>query len=318
MLAACGGSQFGNVPSAVPLSTHPIDSKALLTAKVDGRLYVDDYGNNAVEIVANGGRAPSLARQLDAPGWNKIGTIGAFLSDQPVSNWVDKRGDLYVPDYNVGFYAQVSEYTSSGSLKCTYSTNMRFPLAVTTDAKGDVFEADGLSGINEYHQGSDALVATCPHFAGGQRGIAVDAAGDVFVSYYLSGGGAISEYVGGLTGCSQTVPGVSLGVPGGIVFDKDANLVVCDETNQVVDIIAPPYNQISGHLGKTYGPFIFRYDLPSGISINKNNTLAYVTDWGNQRVDVVTYPAGAPFAQVGSGSGLSHPTGAVDESNYVP
>ncbi|HLY02895.1 MAG TPA: hypothetical protein VKR56_10450 [Candidatus Cybelea sp.] len=292
-----------------------------LAAKGSGNLFVDDYENNAVEIVTNGGAAPSLEGQLEAPGWNKIGTIMEDLSNQPASNWVDKHGNLYVPDYNftaVGLtLPQVTEYDPSGTLKFVYSSNMEFPHAVTTDARGDVFEADAFNGVNEYYQGSNAVVATCPQLGGGQRGVAVDTKGDVFASYSTSDStGAIVEYTGGLTGCPETVLEVSLGVPGGLVLDKSANLVVCDETNGVVDIIDPPYSQISAHLGRDYGPY--RFEMPVSVSINKNNTLAYVTDWAEQNVDVVTYPAGAAFAQVGSGSGVSYPAGAVDESNYVP
>jgi hypothetical protein len=190
---------------------------------------------------------------------------------------------------------------------------------VTTDADGNVFEADELLGVNEYHQGSNTVVATCPQVGDGERGVAVDANGDVFASYSTSGSaGAIVEYTGGLAGCSKTVLGVSLGVPGALVLDKRANLVVCDETNEAVDIIAPPYSQISSHLGGGQRPPSLQYEMPVAVSINKNNTLAYVTDWVAHKVDVVTYPAGGAFAQVGSGNGLSFPTGAVDGSNYVP
>jgi hypothetical protein len=311
LLTSCGGSQPPiGAPGAMP--------QTAAIAKDNGNLFVDDYGKGAVEIVTNGGAAPSLEGQLEAPGWNNIGTIVEALSNQPASNWVDKRGNLYVPDYNMG-QIQVTEYTPSGSWKFTYSSNMEFPHAVTTDANGDVFEADGFNGVNEYHQRSNTVAATCPQLGGGQRGVAVDAKGDVFTGYATSSTkGAVVEYSGGLAGCAQTVLGVSLGVPGGIVLDKSANLVVCDESNGTVDIIDPPYTRISGHLGKDYGPPPLRFEMPVAVSINKNNTLAYVTDWAEQKVDVVTYPAGAPFAQVGRGNGLSYPTGAVDASNYVP
>jgi hypothetical protein len=285
---------------------HPVD------------LFVDDYENQAVEVVTNGGAATSLEGQLQAPGWNSTSSITVDLSSQPASNWVDKHGNLYVPTFN-GSAGEVNEYTPAGSLKFSYSSNVVFPGAVTTDANGDVFEADEFRGVNEYHQGSNTVVATCPQLGGGQRGVAVDAHGDVFASYSISGSsGAVVEYGGGLAGCSETVLGVPLGVPGGVVLDKRSNLVVCDESNQAVDIIDPPYSQVSAHLGGDYGPFSLRYGLPGAVSINKNNTLAYVTDWDNQKVYVVTNPAGGAFAQLGSDSGLRFPTGAVDRSNYVP
>jgi hypothetical protein len=329
LLGGCSGPQPligppGATPQTAAIAEHPngrstvhsIDSE--VAASDNGSLFVDDYGNQAVEVVRNGGPAPSLEGQLEAPGWNKVDSIVESLSNQPASNWVDKHGNLYVPDYNMG-QAQVTEYTPSGSWKFAYSSNVEFPGAVTTDAKGNVFEADKFNGVNEYHQGSNTVVATCPQLGGGQRGVAVDARGDVFASYDTSyDTGAIVEYSGGLAGCPEIVLGVSLGVPGGVVLDKSADLVVCDETNQAVDIIDPPYSETSGHLGGVYGPPSLRYGMPAAVSINKSNTLAYVTDWAYQKVDVFTYPAGRAFAQVGSGSGLSFPTGAVDGSNYVP
>jgi hypothetical protein len=62
---------------------NPIYPRATLAAKKNGNLFVDDYGNRAVEIVTNGGPAPSLEGELETPGWNKIGTIIGDLSNQP-------------------------------------------------------------------------------------------------------------------------------------------------------------------------------------------------------------------------------------------
>ncbi|HLY02890.1 MAG TPA: hypothetical protein VKR56_10425 [Candidatus Cybelea sp.] len=323
LLAGCGASQPpGGTPPAMPQTARPIRSEVTLAAKSNGYLFVDDYAYNRIEIVTNGSRASSFEGQLQAPGWKTIGTIKAGLSNQPANNWVDKQGNLYVPGYNFTANGptqpQVTEYNPSGALKFVYSSNMEFPGGVTTDAKGNVFEADRFDGLNEYHQGSNALVATCPR-TGGDQGVAVDAQGDVFTGYGSSDGtGTIIEYHGGLAGCSYTALGVSLGQPDGLALDKSANLLVCDFTNQTVDVIAPPYSQVSSHLGGDRGPISLRYMEPVDVSLNKDNSLAYVTDWFAQKVDVLTYPAGEAFAEVGSGDGISYPIAAVDSSNYVP
>ena len=290
LFAGCGESQLPiGVPGAMPQSR-------TITHREGGRLFIDDGLRDAVEVLKNGT-------------WKNLGSItnGVYY---PNANWVDRHGNLYVTNAYGSTYG-ISEFGPSGSLKFTYNDGVVYPLAVTTDGKGNVYEADQFTGVNEYHHRSNTVVASCPQLGGGQRGIAVDAQGDVFASYSTGvTSGAIEEYIGGLAGCSGTTL-IALGVPGGIALDKDGNLLVCDETNSTIDVLNPPYSQISGYLGSTY-------DIPVEVTINKNNVKAYVTAWGLEEVDVLTYPAGKTIATLNSANGLEQPTGAVDGSNYVP
>jgi hypothetical protein len=326
MLAGCSGSQPpigapGAMPQTSAIATHadrgkswvPNGSAETPGGKTKGRLFVDVATASIVEIFSNGGPTSSPQGLLQAPGWNKIGAITNGIS-YPNGNWVDKDGNLYVANVYSGSTAAITEYDRSGSLKFTYSSGMVYPSAVATDINGNVFEADWFTGVTEYRQGSNTVVANCPQLGGGQRGIAVDAQGDVFASYSTASGGAIEEYTGGLAGCPGTTLSVSLGAPGGMAIDKNANLVVCDETNATVDVIDPPYSEVSGHLGGR-GP-IFGYTIPVAVAINKENTRAYVTDYGGEVIDVFAYPTGSPFAKVDF-KGYGPPTGAVDGSNYV-
>ncbi len=311
----------GAMPQTVPLATHAERGKSWLpngsaktrVGRSRGRFFVDVITASTVEIFSNGGPASSPQGLLQALGWNKIGAITNGIS-HPNGNWVDKDGNLYVTNVYTGSAAGITEYDRSGSLKFTYTTGMVYPSAVATDTNGDVFEADWFTGVTEYRQGSNTVVANCPQLGGGQRGIAVDAQGDVFASYSGGSGGAIEEYTGGLAGCSGTTLSVSLGAPGGMAIDKNANLVVCDESNATVDVIDPPYSEVSGYLGGR-GP-IMGYTIPVAVAINKENTRAYVTDYGGEVIDVFAYPTGSPLAQVDS-KGYGPPTGAVDGSNYV-
>ena len=40
--------------------------------------------------------------------------------------------------------------------------------------------------------------------------------------------------------------------PASIALDENGDIVICDEGNNSVDIIPPPYNKISGTLGSGY------------------------------------------------------------------
>ena len=70
--------------------------------------------------------------------------------------------------------------------------------------------------------------------------------------YWNGSSGKITEYSGGLSGCSGTVLGATVAFPGGMVLDKNSNLVICDQNAEAVDIIKPPYSRISGTLGSGY------------------------------------------------------------------
>jgi DNA-binding beta-propeller fold protein YncE len=131
------------------------------------------------------------------------------------------------------------------------------------------------------------------------------------VAYEASSGGKITEYTGGLSGCSGTVLGVSLEYPGGMVIDKKGNLVVCDQDAEAVDIIASPYSSVTGTLGSGY-------DDPFHVTINKKNKQAYVANYAGFDVFVLSYPAGAVKATLNTSNGLSSPAAAVDSQNYNP
>jgi hypothetical protein len=49
-----------------------------------------------------------------------------------------------------------------------------------------------------------------------------------------------------------------------IALDKNGDIVICDEADNSVDIILPPYNKISGTLGSGY-------NWPLTVRINAKN-----------------------------------------------
>jgi hypothetical protein len=261
--------------------------------KSPAELFVDNDSPDEVLILANNS-------------WKDLGSITNGATD-PDGSWYDKHG-LYVANYSA---PNVEQYSSKGSLTFTYNAGMSSPVTLTTDSDGNIYEADFTGeAVNEYRQMSNTVVATCQP-GGFVEGVAVDKQGDVFVDYY-DGEGAIAEYKGGLSGCSETALGAEVSFPGGMVLDKSDDLVICDQVGDAVDIIKPPYGSISGTLGSGYSE-------PFHVSLNKKNSQAYVTDTGSAfTVDVVSYPRGSRIATLGSSYGVSKPFGAVDGSNFVP
>jgi hypothetical protein len=258
--------------------------------------FVSDYDTGAVEILAN-------------ETWTNTGSITSGISG-PDGNWVDKKGNLYVANYEG---LDITEYAKgSSSPSYTYS-GVEDPIVVTTDSSQNVYEGDYKGNyVSEFAQGSNTILAQCSP-GGAVEGVAVDKSGDVFVAYEnpTSYVGKVAEYTGGLSGCSETVFGFSVGFPGSMVLDKKGNLVLCDQDLGTVDIIAPPYSSITSTLGSGYSD-------PFRVTINKKNKVAYVVNFHGNDVFVLSYPAGSVLATLDSSHGLSEPASAVDSQNYNP
>jgi hypothetical protein len=261
-------------------------------------LLVGDFDYNAVEILAN-------------KTWKNRGSIYSGING-PLDNWVDNKGNLYVvnntPD-NITEYAP-----GSSSPSFTYSGGLNGPLMVTTDSSRNVYVNDNFGHhLDEFAQGKNTIIAQCFGPGDGNlEGIAVDRKGDVFLAYSSSSGsGGITEYIGGLSGCSGTTLGVTLDYPGGMILDNKGNLVVCDQNADTVDIIPPPYSRVTGTLGSGYND-------PYRVTINKKNNRAYVVNMNDNDVLVLKYPSGTTEATLNSSNGLEYPFAAVDSQNYNP
>ena len=267
-------------------------------------VYIDDFGTGNAQVIKYNH-------------WTtNEGTISAGMNG-PDGNWVDKPvagvRHLYVANYGL---PGITEYDTAGNLVFTYNAGIADSIGVTTDKNGNVFEADfnytvsGGGYVNEYAQQSNTVMATCSP-GGNVEGVAVDKHGNVFVDYNLPAGGAgITEYHAPFSSCNSTVLPITLGFAGGMVLDKQGDLVVCDQTAPAVDIIAPPYTGITGTLGSGWVD-------PFHVTVDMAGTRAYVTDYGAADVSVLTYPGASPIATISSTSGLSSPVSTVDEHNMV-
>jgi len=250
---------------------------------------------------------------LNGKTYYELGSITNGLN-APRDAFVDRKGNLYVANFNG---ANVTEYAAGNwsAPSFTYDVNMVNPQEVTADANGNVYEADSANGfINEYYQGSNIAITSCQpgYFT---YGVAVDGRNDVFAETTDDNNGQpeLVEYPGGLNNCpSPTVlPLPSADVGGGfpVAVDKNANLLIPNGDDVEVVDASTSYGTVNASLGG--------FECASNVTLNKANTLAFVTDSCADTVTVVNYPTLTIANVLGSGNGLSEPYAAVAAPNAV-
>jgi hypothetical protein len=302
LLTACAGN--GSTPATMTPSSqmqsssaHNYSAALLQSLKfphsiIPRDLYVGDLNTNAVDVLRN-------------KTYREVGAITSGV-DSPVGLFLDTRGNLYVANQ---FGGDVSEYApgNMGAPNFIYNSAMGIPGGVTVDRHGNVYEADYGNGlVNEYFQGSNVAVSACST-PGGAAGVAVDTAGDVFVTYQQNGVYTLAEFVGGLRGCRLTVLQTLGSTGGGLALDANGKLLEAD--GNAVVVIPPPYTGISGTIGSGFSG-------AATVNLNRKNTLAFVADYSNITVTVINYPGGTNQTVLSNGFGL--PFSVVDWPNFVP
>jgi hypothetical protein len=255
-------------------------------------LYVADTGTNGIHLFH--GRK-----------YRSVGSITKGI-DYPVDVFLDSHSNLYVANLNA---ANVVEYAPGNTAfpVFTYTADMLYPSAVTTDQKGHLFEGEQTGTINEYDVDANSTIAVCTPSSGFQiTGLGVDRLDDVFAAITDTG---IVEYTGGLQpSCSEKSLPVAIN-PRGIALDNNGNLVVA--AGAAVDVIdAPSYDRVTSTIGSGFS-------CAANVRLNKANTLAFVSDLCNNTVTVVRYPSGTNVTVLGGANGLVNPSAAVDWPNAV-
>ncbi|MGA8575204.1 MAG: hypothetical protein WB609_05860 [Candidatus Cybelea sp.] len=289
-LAILAGCMAGGGPSLSPApDLAPPLSRA--TANALKYIAISDLATNTVDVLNS-----SYQRTM---------TISSGING-PLGNAYDRNGNLYVANWQGD---DVAEYDPAGKHVSTYSEGLVNPLGVTVDGNGNVYVADNGQGkpsiVAEYRQGKNKQIASC--FTGLLNiGVALDSAGDVFVSGNSSnrGGGYLRIYRHGLAGCHAHIPRITFGGTGGAQIDNKGNFVVTDQLAGV-DILPPPFTSIESTIKLTSDS----YD----IALTKKNDLIFITnaDYPYSLVVVATYPEGKYVKTLGPANGLIVPTGVA-------
>lgn len=290
-VAGCAGT------SVTPGPANPVPQAVNKKAYANA-LYVSDFSsNNDIKILTNTSYA-------------EFGSITNGISN-PIGLSMDRSGNLYVANFGSGSGGDVTEYAPGGtSPSFTYNANMHFTSNVTVDRHGNVYETDATNGggiINEYRQGKNAVIHSCvlTNYIS-PLDVAVDANGDVFVGTQLNG---MYEYTGGLSSCSSTH--LNSIAANGLALDSNNNLIVTDDSTLAVEVVDPPYTSVSRTIGSGFA-------FPVGLSMNKANSLVFVTDFNNDTVTAINYQTGQNVTVLsGASYGITQAAGVVDAPNAV-
>jgi serine/threonine protein kinase, bacterial len=229
-----------------------------------GNVYVGDYGNQMIREINPSGVVTTLAGSGTIGSLNGTGTAASFNSPEGVA--VDAAGNVYVADYGSQMIRKISPsgvvttLAGSGQRGDTNGTgttaSFSLPAGVAVDATGNVYVGDqnnnmirkiSPSGVvttlaGTGSSGSDNGSGTVASFDG-PFGIAVDAAGNVYVADQannlirkINPAGVVSTLAG--TGAFGSANGVgvvaSFSLPSGVAVDAANNVYVADTYNNLI------------------------------------------------------------------------------------
>ncbi len=315
-----------------------------------GNVFIADSDNNRVrEVNAATGVISTVAGNGGATFGGDGGQATATSVSLPNFVTLDAAGDFFVTDYNnrireVNYASHVistvagSSYASvTGNGGPATAATLSDPPAVATDAAGDIFIADEYDNvIREVNHATGVITTvagtgTAGYFGdGGQataawlnhpQGIAVDAAGDLFI--VDSSNSRIRE-VNHATGVITTVAGngaagyngdniaataAEIWFPEGIALDAAGDLFIADTDNQrvrevnattkVITTIAG--NGTFGFMGDGSQPTAAELSYPSSVAVDAAGDV-FIDDRNNERIREVNHATGVISTVAGNGT----------------
>ena len=314
-----------------------------------GNLYVADTGNDTIRKITSGGVVTTLAGTAGVSGSaDATGSTAQF--NEPSGVAVDSEGNLYVADTGNDTIRKIT----SGGVVTTLAGNPGFasyadgsgnaarfnsPYGVAVDTAGNVYVADSLNFVIRKIT-SSGVVTTLAGTAGasgsvdgtggaarfgGPTGLAVDIAGNIYVTdgsiRKITSNGVVTTLAGmaGVTGFTDgTGSAAMFGGPYGIAVDSSGNLFVGDNQNNeirkitssgVVTTLAGSVSLGRGAVDGTGRSALF--NSPTGVAVDASDNIC-VADLGNYtiRYGVPVPPAlaSAPTANVYVGQAFSYTT----------
>ena len=272
---------FGDGGSAGAASFY---SPAGVAVASNGDYYIADYGNSSIRKVSQG-RISTFAGSSSASAdfGGDGGPAASALLNLPKGVAVDASGNVYIADSGnnrirkvdtAGKIATVAGggTTSLGDLGQATRARLSNPQSVAVDAAGNIYIAD--TGQNRIRKvDANGIITTIAGtgtagFTGdggpgaiatlsSPRGVAVDAAGNVFFSDYnnyrirrVAANGTISTIAGngqaGWTGDGGPATGARLRQPTGLAVDSAGRIYIADTANNVVRKLTPLLPTIGG------------------------------------------------------------------------
>lgn len=257
--------------------------------------------------------AHSALMYAGGPNANEVDSYPAFANnpqprgrivyglDAPTGMAVDQADNLYVcnnagqsvPGKSVFWTVTVYHRGASNPFR-TYTDGVFSPVDVAVANDKTVYIANFSAGVSVYPPHSVRHSATLKEPAGfAPLGVALDTAGDAFVSYLpqSGSGGRIYKYKAGqLSGINLRIP--FTGNPHGIAIDSSGNMIVAVSTapnsGSTIEVFAPGKRHPKLVMSGPFQPFM--------VALSRNQRSLFVADYGSGNNDggvfVYAYPAG--------------------------
>ena len=258
-------------------------------------VYVNDGGSGQVVEVPGWGATPTaIGAGSPTAGYSR------FEYNDPAGLAVDPAGDVFTPNDSAG---TVNEIPAGGGNETTIASGIYTPNAVAGDNADDLFVATAY-GVQQVVDGNPSNYYT-GDTAPGTEGVAVDAAGDVFITdpeYSPTGrvvevpaDGSPQRTIYGSGGPSSLGP---LDVPSGVAVDSAGDVYFADTYDNRVLKVTP------AGTASTVGSGL---NDPMGVALDAYGNVFIANAGAN---DVVEVPAnGGSQTTIGSSFSFNDPSG---------
>jgi len=300
-----GGGQIARVNGV----SSPTNARLVMPYGVgmdaNGNVYVADMSGALHRITPDG-----------VAGATSAGTFAG-----PIGTATEANGNIIVADWQTNSVNRLSPDGTTSTTLVSGSTSplLSNPTSVATDAKGDVYVASNDNntivmiapdGTVTTYAGTVGQSGAADGTAGAAlfnkpRGLATDAAGDLFIAdegnsniREISPDGTVTTIAGGTSAGSADGVGAqaSFNAPRGLAVDSSGDIYVADTNNDDIRKITPNGTVTTiagtpGQAGDLDGPANQAlFDEPRGVSVDASGNI-YVTDSGNGVVRMIT-PSG--------------------------
>jgi sugar lactone lactonase YvrE len=305
--AGSGTSGFANGTGTAAIFNYPQG----IASDAAGNLYVADQGNNEIRKITTAGVVTTLSGTLTSGATNATAIGVAALFNGPTGVASDAAGaNVYVADYGNNAIRKIVVATGAvttlagGKAGATNGTGtaaaFNGPAGVAVDGAGNVYVADYLNnqirvvtaaGVVTTLAGSTTAGAangtgTAASF-NGPRGVAVDAAGNVYVAdsgnnliREITPAGVVTTLAGtGAAGNASGAAGAStFYYPSGITVNAAGAVYVADAVNNLVRKISG--GTVTSIAGSGYLTLTSVFNGPSGVALDAAGNIYVANDLG--------------------------------------